>query len=325
MAETNNEAIIQLGAIELRRRLNSGRARLGDARNMIRNPLASFNADDQAIIQGATPSYSIYERQLDADYEKYRCPLTQEFPPAESILKWNGNYYDKDALDAYRASAERPLDPLTRELLPLHTFNDGHLPLTTVEKETYEVQGAAYEMRTNRREARQRYDSLLSRYQQLLRSRTAQANNRADNLPVGQAESVEEQVAASLRDNRLDLRFLGTDIQIQQMLDARNNAQANQQANPPANPPANPQANRRSGNSQNQQASIQANPLDELTTTRPVLPGEMWGDQVIEEDFRQLMRQFRIEGYENNIGVRRVAFFDNNAASFFVQGAALAR
>ena len=347
-----------VGESFMRERLQADSNRRVTMRTQILEPENAFTPEERRILAGPPPPYSREDRDADEQFEKYKCPISQDYPDLPDIVVWRNNYYNIHSLRELRLVPSNFRDPLTGETLSYNEFTSGERHLSLPEKQEFIRQQASYNNRSSRRDARRRYDALRARRTALYRTSAQVDVARDEGLPVGQAPSIEEQ----LNDiGHNDLVWLGIDqareARDQQRALARitnpqdyaaaatrvNNLLRRTQRTQPTGPvrvaqatlaqatnaianQASQQANQvtrraNQANRQANQATNHPNPLEQQPQQNlTVFPTNPWGNPTVENAVNEWLHLLRNEGWENTVHRNRLAYFHANHERFFRQG-----
>ena len=87
--------------------------------NHTNNPLSSITAEERHIIFRPMPHYSL-QRNEDEAFDAMKCPISQEVPEVQQMVRQRGSVYSKDGLHLLRsgnASSTSNENPMTRSPL----------------------------------------------------------------------------------------------------------------------------------------------------------------------------------------------------------------
>ncbi len=140
-----------------------------------------FTEEEITIVDGPSPPYSTDEIEADAEYHGFQCPISLFIPAEMDMVKWLGQIYDRQSLQALRL-ASNPGDyrnPLTNGPLSPAEFFHGDTPVPLTEKLLIRRVSLSYRLRSNRRDAKKRYDLLRNRLNQRIALQASQMETRA--------------------------------------------------------------------------------------------------------------------------------------------------
>ena len=300
-----------IGEQVMRQRLQTDNNLRGTIRAQIQDPEQAFTSEEHRILAGGAPPYSREDRDADELFEKYQCPISQDYPELPNIVIWRNNYYDLASLNNFRETATAWRDPLTGERMSYAEFRSGERTLSIQEKQEFIRQQASYNQRSSRRDARRRYDALRARRTALYHASVQVDVARDEGLPVGQAPPIQDQ----LNDiGHTELVYLGLDFSQNDQQQQR--AVARQQGNNLVRRTNQVTLAIRQGN---QQANL-PNPLEQEQQSLTVFPTNLWGNSVVENAVNEWLHLLRNEGWDNTVHRNRISYFNANHERFFRQG-----